>query len=95
MFLNAQEIMFMSRRRMCTQADETTKQIIESLCDKIVQVCPEFDGCFEPMCSYRGGRCTEFICCGLNKKFKNLDLFNAAAFHIANSCKNAILHFML
>ena len=33
-------------------------------------VCAEFDGTLEPMCSYRGGRCTEFNCCGLNEQFK-------------------------
>lgn len=68
-YVNAQELMFISRRRLCTQADSTTKDIVQKICDKVTEACPEFKGTFEPMCSYRGGRCTEFKCCGLNKKY--------------------------
>ena len=42
---------------------------MEEICKQVVNICPEFDGTLEPMCSYRGGRCTEFNCCGLNKKY--------------------------
>lgn len=71
MWVNAQELMFVARRRLCSQADETTQAIIQKLCDMVEEACPEFAGCFEPMCSYRGGRCTEFFCCGRNKAYKN------------------------
>lgn len=70
MYINAQELMFMARRRLCTQADPTTRAVMQEICRQVVSVCPEFDGTLEPMCSYRGGRCTEFHCCGLNKKYK-------------------------
>ena len=69
MYINAQELMFMSRRRLCTQADPFTCKVMNKICSEVIKVCPEFDGCFEPMCSYRGGRCTEFNCCGLNKQY--------------------------
>ena len=70
MYVNAQELMFMSRRRLCTQADAFTRTVMEEICKQVVELCPEYNGTFEPMCFYRGGRCTEFNCCGLNKKYK-------------------------
>lgn len=70
MYVNAQELMFIARRRLCTQADLFTRKVMEEICRQVVDVCPEFNGTLEPMCSYRGGRCTEFNCCGLNKKYQ-------------------------
>ena len=73
MYVNAQELMFMSRRRLCTQADPFTRKVMEEICRQVIDVCPEFDGTLEPMCSYRNGKCSEFNCCGLNKQFKGGD----------------------
>lgn len=70
MYINAQELMFMARRRLCTQADPFTRKVMEEICNQVTEICPEFEGTLEPMCSYRGGRCTEFNCCGLNKKYQ-------------------------
>ena len=70
MSVNAQELMFMARRRLCTQADELTRAVMEEICRQVVQVSPEFEGVFEPMCYYRGGRCTEFECCGYNETYQ-------------------------
>jgi hypothetical protein len=69
MYINAQELMFMARRRLCTQADPTTRQVMQEICKQVISFCPEFEGVLEPMCAYRGGRCTEFNCCGLNKQY--------------------------
>lgn len=69
MYINAQELMFMARRRLCMQADPFTRKVMEEICMQVIDVCPEFNKTLEPMCSYRGGRCTEFNCCGLNKKY--------------------------
>lgn len=69
MYVNAQELMFMARRRLCMQADPFTRRVMEEICKQVTQMCPEFVGTLEPMCSYRGGRCTEFNCCGLNQKY--------------------------
>lgn len=69
MFINAQELMFMARRRLCTQADPVTRQVMQEICRQVIELCPEFDGTLEPMCAYRGGRCTEFNCCGENRKY--------------------------
>ena len=70
MCVNAQELMFMARRRLCMQADQFTRNVMKEICKQIIEICPEFDGILEPMCYYRGGRCTEFNCCGLNKKYQ-------------------------
>ena len=69
MYINAQELMFMARRRLCMQADPFTRKVMEEICRQVVEVCPEFNETLEPMCAYRGGRCTEFNCCGVNKKY--------------------------
>lgn len=69
MYINAQELMFIARRRLCMQADKFTRTVMKEICRQVIDVCPEFDGTLEPMCYYRGGRCTEFNCCGLNKSY--------------------------
>lgn len=69
MYINAQELMFMARRRLCSQADPVTRKVMLAIKRLVESECPEFVGTLEPMCHYRGGRCTEFHCCGLNKKY--------------------------
>jgi 3-methyladenine DNA glycosylase AlkC len=71
MSVNAQELMFMSRRRMRMQADPFTRAVMQEIVKQITETNPEFNNTCEPMCFYRGGRCTEFNCCGLNKTYKD------------------------
>jgi hypothetical protein len=73
MYVNAQELMFMARRRLCMQADPFTRKVMIDICAQVEILCPEFDGVLEPMCYYRGGRCTEFNCCGINQTYKGGD----------------------
>lgn len=70
MYINAQELMFMARRRLCMQADPYTRAVMNEICNQIIALCPEFIDTLEPMCFYRGGRCTEFNCCGLNTTYQ-------------------------
>jgi hypothetical protein len=70
MYINAQELMFMARRRLCMQADQFTRRVMNEICRQVVDMNPEFAETLEPMCFYRGGRCTEFNCCGLNKQYQ-------------------------
>lgn len=72
-YVNIQELMFMSRRRYCMQAAEYTRKVMHEICRQIEELCPYTVGAFEPMCFYRGGRCTEFYPCGLNKTYKGED----------------------
>jgi hypothetical protein len=67
MYVNAQELMFMARRRLCTQASAFTRTVMQEICRLIEEKCPYMRGALEPMCAYRGGRCTEFSPCGYNK----------------------------
>lgn len=69
-YMNAEELLTIARKRLCTQASPETREVVKMMCDKVVELCPEFEGLFEPMCFYRGGRCDEFNCCGLNKRWE-------------------------
>jgi hypothetical protein len=69
MYVNAQELMFMARRRLCMQADPFTRKVMEEICRQVVEVCPEFNGLLVPNCEYMHC-CNEFYPCGRwnNKK---------------------------
>ena len=67
MYVNIQELMFMARRRLCTQASKETRAVMTEICRQVEEQCDYMRGALEPMCAYRGGRCTEFNCCGYNK----------------------------
>ena len=71
MSINAQELMFMSCKRLCHQASTETREVIQEIVDLIVEKCPEFNQVFMPQCEYLGGRCLEFKPCRYNKTFKN------------------------
>ncbi len=73
MYINAQELMFMARRRKCFQASPETRWIMDEVCRQIEEMCSYMKGSLEPMCYYRGGRCTEFFPCGYNKTYKRGD----------------------
>ena len=67
MYINAQELMFMARRRLCMQASKETRAVMTEICRQVEEQCSYMRGTLEPMCAYRGGRCTEFFPCGYNK----------------------------
>ena len=46
MDINAQALIFMSRKRLCSKADEKTRKIMIMIRHKILEVCPEFKGLF-------------------------------------------------
>lgn len=60
---NAEELMNIANKRLCNQADKTTQKIIREMCDKIIEVCPEFKNFLVPMCEYNGGICKEMFPC--------------------------------
>lgn len=73
MDINAEELMFMSYRRLCGQADVTTRYVMTKICQEVLKVNPEFDGCFKPMCEYMH-ECPEFFSCGRYKVTSESDL---------------------
>lgn len=68
MSVNAQELVFMSHKRLCNQADPYTKLVMKEIVRQVVEVCPEFEEVLVPLCEYRNGGCTEFYPCGKGVK---------------------------
>ena len=62
-FANAAEVMFISRRRLCSQASPETRAAWKLVVDELAKVEPELAACCVPDCVYRGF-CPEFKCCG-------------------------------
>ena len=63
MDINAEQLMFMARRRLCNQADVATRFVMNRICEKIDMTNPELSEFLVSMCSHLG-RCPEFNPCG-------------------------------
>jgi hypothetical protein len=65
MSINTQELMFMSRKRLCRQAEETTRAVMEKIVDEVHKINPEYKEAkvLVPNCVYRNGKCDEFFPC--------------------------------
>lgn len=62
MYINAQELMFMARRRLCNQASEETREVMKEIVRQVLKTNPEFKDVLVPMCVYQKG-CPEFSAC--------------------------------
>jgi len=60
---NAEEVMFISRRRLCGQASPETREAWKAVVEEIRKVDPAVASCCVPECVYRGF-CPEFKPCG-------------------------------
>lgn len=69
-FVNAEELITIAHKRLCSQSSKETRELIQMICDKVIEVNPEFKELLVPNCVYRGGLCDEFNCCGLNSKYR-------------------------
>ena len=67
---NVEEIMFISRRRLCNQASPETRNAWKLVLEELKKTEPEIVECCVPECVYRGF-CPEFKCCG----FVNTDQY--------------------
>lgn len=65
-YMNAEELITIAHKRLCSKAAFETRQLIQMICDKVVETNPEFKDLLVPLCVYRGGICEEFDSCGLN-----------------------------
>lgn len=63
-YMNAEELITIAHKRLCMQASEETRELVQRLCDAVIEVNPEFRGLLVPNCVYRGGICEEFYPCG-------------------------------
>lgn len=66
--MNAEELIVIANKRLCAQASEETRLTVEEMCQKVLEVCPEFDQYLVPMCVYQGGICHEMHSCGFALK---------------------------
>ena len=71
LFVNAQEIIHISRVRLCNKAEFTTRNIWREVINELQKIEPELANACVPTCFYRGF-CPEIKSCGL----ANSDLFN-------------------
>lgn len=68
-YMNAEELITIAHKRLCSQASAETRELVRMICDEVIKVNPEFKELLVPLCAYRGGICEEFNCCGLNKTY--------------------------
>ena len=67
-YMNAEELITIAHKRLCYQASKETRELVQMICNKVIEVNPEFKDLLVPNCVYRGGICEEFNCCGRNKR---------------------------
>ena len=61
--LNAEALMNLANKRLCTQASPETRAVVAEMCRQVLQRCPEFEGLLVPACEYNGV-CHEMKSCG-------------------------------
>lgn len=64
LFLNAQEIIAISRARLCTKAEKETRRIWGEVVSQLKDIEPELAAACVPNCIYRG-HCPEIQSCGM------------------------------
>ena len=63
MSVNAQELVFMTHKRLCKQASAETQAVMREIVKKVVEVAPYMKSVLVPLCAYRNGKCTEMFPC--------------------------------
>ena len=63
MSVNAQELVFMAHKRLCKQASPETREVMQEIVKKVVEVAPYMKDVLVPLCVYRNGKCTEMFPC--------------------------------
>ena len=63
MYVNAQELMQMARKRLCKQASPETQEVMHMIVNEVLKTNPEFKEFLVPACVNQGGNCHEFISC--------------------------------
>lgn len=69
-FMNAEELITIAHKRLCSQASKETHEVVRAICDAVLKTNPEFEDLLVPLCWYRGGICTEFSPCGMKDLYK-------------------------
>lgn len=66
MYVNAQELMFMARKRLCGKASPNVQKIMRAIVKEVLKTNPEFEDVLVPQCQYQH-ECPEFFPCGRYK----------------------------
>lgn len=61
--MNAEELITIANKRLCKQASAETREVVQNMCDLVVEQLPEFKYELVPNCVRNGGECYEFISC--------------------------------
>lgn len=64
MFINAAELIQMSRKRLCGSTHETTRLWMQGIVDGVQRCDPDLSKYMVRECQYRNGICPEIKCCG-------------------------------
>lgn len=67
--VNAEELIVMANKRLCTKADVDTRYMMALICNEVIRTNPEFSDELVPMCG-RLMECPEFVSCGKEKEFQ-------------------------
>lgn len=62
--VNAEELMVIANKRLCTKASQETRQVVRAMCNAAEEATPELHGLLVPLCEYCGGVCHEMEPCG-------------------------------
>ena len=69
MVVNASEMIYISRRRLCSQASAETRAVWRKIVEALASIEPEIAAACVPECIYRGF-CPEFRSCGYTESEK-------------------------
>ena len=64
--INAEALINMAHKRLCSKASNETRELVEALRDKIAEVDPALANLMVRPCIAHGGICREPNCCGFN-----------------------------
>ena len=63
-YCNAEELMTVANKRLCSRASNKTQEVVRMMCDAAANAMPEIESCLVRMCEYHGGVCHELESCG-------------------------------
>ena len=64
LYVNAEELMTIANKRLCSRAAPKTREVCRMMCDAAVEAMPELRRLLVPACVYNGGVCHEIESCG-------------------------------
>ena len=64
LYCNAEELMTIANKRLCSKAAAKTREVCAMMCDAASEAMPELKRFLVPMCEYCGGVCHEITSCG-------------------------------